>query len=136
MKTNLNTIAAFLAAAIWADGVYDLTEKDIVDQVAEVYNLQSEELHAAVNTWIDKLESMSEDEVNEELSILGVDVPEDEKGILFECVLEIVLADSKLTHSEVATLLAVADLLCVEQADAVLLLADMIKEAEDIEVAY
>ena len=39
MKTSIDTIAAFTAASIWADGVYDEAEKIAVEEVAESLEL-------------------------------------------------------------------------------------------------
>lgn len=44
MKSDIKNVAAFLAVAIWADGVYAEEEKMILAEIAEVLNVEESEL--------------------------------------------------------------------------------------------
>ena len=49
MKTSLENIAAIIAAAIWADGVYDPAEEITVEEIAEALELDEAKFKEAVN---------------------------------------------------------------------------------------
>ena len=136
MKTDIKIIAAFLAAAMCADGVCDLNEEEMLVSIAESYELPATELQEAVRVWTDKFEGLSHEERMNSLSLQGIDVPAAEKPIVFDCVLEILMADSILNRSEVNFMLAVAEQLCIFPADAVLLLADYIRHCPELSVEY
>lgn len=54
---------------------------------------------------------------------------------MFEAVLQMVLADGVIDEDKVNNLLAIADALGMEAAQAVLLLCDMVKTEPDLQVA-
>lgn len=136
MKTKLNSLAALLSAAVWADGEYVEAEKEAVAEVADALEIAPEELEAAVSTEVSKISGMDEEALSEYLLDAGEAVDESEAGIVFEALLQVVLADSELSRSEVSTLLSVAEAIGVEVEDAVLMLADMVKTEEDIEIDF
>ncbi|MGM9852016.1 MAG: TerB family tellurite resistance protein [Muribaculaceae bacterium] len=136
MKTKLNSLAALLSAAVWADGEYVEAEKEAVAEVADALEIAPEELEAAVSTEVSKISGMDEEALSEYLLDAGEAVDESEAGIVFEALLQVVLADSELSRSEVSTLLSVAEAIGIEAEDAVLMLADMVKTEEDIEIDF
>lgn len=136
MKTKLNSLAALLSAAVWADGEYVEAEKEAVAEVADALEIAPEELEAAVSTEVSKISGMDEEALSEYLLDAGEAVDESEAGIVFEALLQVVLADSELSRSEVSTLLSVAEAIGIEVEDAVLMLADMVKTEEDIEIDF
>ncbi|MGM9844650.1 MAG: TerB family tellurite resistance protein [Muribaculaceae bacterium] len=136
MKTKLNSLAALLSAAVWADGEYVEAEKEAVAEVADALEIAPEELEAAVSTEVSKISGMEEEALSEYLLDAGEAVDESEAGLVFEALLQVVLADSELSRSEVSTLLSVAEAIGIEAEDAVLMLADMVKTEEDIEIDF
>lgn len=136
MKTKLNSLAALLSAAVWADGEYVEAEKEAVAEVADALEIAPEELEAAVSAEVSKISGMDEEALSEYLLDAGEAVDESEAGIVFEALLQVVLADSELSRSEVSTLLSVAEAIGIEVEDAVLMLADMVKTEEDIEIDF
>ncbi len=136
MKTKLNSLAALLSAAVWADGEYVEAEKEAVAEVADALEIAPEELEAAVSAEVSKISGMDEEALSEYLLDAGEAVDESEAGIVFEALLQVVLADSELSRSEVSTLLSVAEAIGIEAEDAVLMLADMVKTEEDIEIDF
>lgn len=136
MKTKIDSLAALLSAAVWADGEYVEAEKEAVAEVADALEIAQEELEAAVSTEVSKISGMDEEALSEYLLDAGEAVDESEAGIVFEALLQVVLADSELSRSEVSTLLSVAEAIGIEAEDAVLMLADMVKTEEDIEIDF
>ena len=136
MKTKLNSLAALLSAAVWADGEYVEAEKEAVAEVADALEIAPDELEAAVSAEVSKVSGMDEEALSEYLLDAGEAVDESEAGIVFEALLQVVLADSELSRSEVSTLLSVAEAIGIEAEDAVLMLADMVKTEEDIEIDF
>lgn len=136
MKTKLNSLAALLSAAVWADGEYVEAEKEAVAEVADALEIAPDELEAAVSAEVSKISGMDEEALSEYLLDAGEAVDESEAGIVFEALLQVVLADSELSRSEVSTLLSVAEAIGIEVEDAVLMLADMVKTEEDIEIDF
>lgn len=134
MKTSLENTAKFIAAAIVADGRYDEAEEIALAEIAEAMEYDAEALKAAVETEVKVLETSKN--VKEYLCIASTEVAEGENNIIFEALLELVLVDGILTSEEVETLLEAAELLAIPQAEAVLMLADMIKEEPETKIEF
>ena len=76
MNTDIKHIAALVATSIWADGEYDAAEKIVVAEIADAFELGAEEFAAAVEAELAVVEPMTEEEVDNVLSIataLGID---------------------------------------------------------------
>lgn len=136
MKTNINTIAAFISAAIWADDVYDEAEKIAVEEIADALKLDEAEFKSAIDENLAKVRSMSADEASEYLRIASDDVDDEEIGILYEAAMQIVITDNKLSYTEVDNLLFIAEVLGIEDTMAVMLLADMVKTEPELEIVF
>ncbi len=136
MKTNIQNIAAIISTAIWADGTYDPAEKVTVEEIAEALELDLDAFKAEVEKQIQKVEALSEEEANAFLLDAAQGVDDDEIGIVFEAAMQMLLCDGVLSRDEVTNLLAIADALGIAAEDAVLLLADMVKEEEELEIDF
>lgn len=134
MKTELNKVAAFIATAIWADGEYDEAEKVTVAEIADALDFNEEEFSAAVDKCIEEVKPMDDEAVNQYLINAAVDIDEEDANIIFEAALEIVLVDGVLSPDEVTNLLSMADALGIETEQAVLMLADMVKEEPELKI--
>ena len=136
MKTDIKTIASFIATAIWADGVYDEAEKIAVSEIGEALEFDEKEFNDAVLNAVEEIKDLDEDAANEYLQKAADAVDDEEIGIVFETALEIVLADGVLSEDEVSELLAMATALGISDEMAILLLADMVKEEPDLIVSF
>jgi DnaJ-domain-containing protein 1 len=134
MKTSIENIAAVVAAAIWADGVYDPAEKITVEEIAEALELDEKAFKAAVDKQVKALEKMSENQANAALKDAAEAVDDEEIGIVFEAAMQMLLADSELSRAEVSNLLVIAEALGIEDEDAILMLADMVKTEPDLTI--
>lgn len=134
MKTNVKDLANILAAAIWADGVFDEAEQVVLDEIQDALELDKAEFEKAMQEALDAIEDASEDKANEILETSADAVADDEVGVIYEAAMQLVLADGVLKHDEVETLLVISDMLGIDDADAVLLLADLVKTDEDVTV--
>lgn len=134
MKTKIENIATIIAVAIWADGEYDPAEEVTVEEIAEALELDLETFKAEVDNQVKAFEKMSGEQANSILIKAAGGVEDEEVGIVFEAAMQMFLADGELSRSEVSNLLVVAEALGIETEDAILLLADMVKEEEDLEV--
>ena len=136
MKTKLENIATIIAAAIWADGVYDPAEKVTVEEIAEALELDEAAFKAAVEKQLEALEKMSDNQANAAMLDAAESVDDEEIGIVFEAAMQMLLADSELSRAEVGNLLVIADALGIEAEDAILLLADMVKEEPELSINF
>ncbi|MBR5984463.1 MAG: TerB family tellurite resistance protein [Bacteroidales bacterium] len=134
MKTSIENIATFLAAAIMADGKYDEAEKIALGEIAEAFELKEEELINAVDAEIANQEKLADKKLKEHLCVASTFVEGEENMYIFEAALELILVDGVLTADEVNVMFDVADVLAISQSDAVLMLADMAKEEPELEV--
>lgn len=134
MKTNVKDLATILSAAIWADEVFDEAEQIALDEIQDALELDKAEFEAAMQSELDAMETASEDEVNEKLQKAADAIDDDEVGVVYEAAMQIVAADGVVNHDEVETLLVISDALGIDDADAVLLLLDMVKNDEDVTV--
>ena len=136
MNTDIKNLAAVLATVVWADGVYEEAEKVAVEEIAEALELDNAELTAAVETALGEVENMNEEQVNEYILNNSAEIDEEEAEIVFEAALQIAIVDGVLGVEEVDNLLAVASALGIDDARAVLLIIDLAKEEEELELAF
>ena len=134
MKTNNENVAKFLAVAIMADGNYDEAEKIALTEIAEAFELDADALVEAVETEVRTVERLSDAKLKEYLCVASTEVVEGENNFIFEALLELVLADGILASEEVEILLECANLLAIPQSEAVLMLADMVKDEPEMEI--
>ena len=136
MKTNIKNLATILATTIWADGEYDEAEKISVEEIAEAFELDVNELLAAVNAEVEAISAMDEEKVNEVLLQNAAEVDEEEAELVLQAVLQIATVDGVLCEEEVDNILSIASALGVNEARAVLMLADLVKDEPELEVVF
>ena len=134
MKTRIEDIATIIAAAIWADNVYDEAEKITVEEIADALDLNEAAFKKAVDAQVKALSKMSDNHANAALMDAAEAVDDDEIGIVYEAAMQMLLADGELSASEVSNLLVVANALGIEEEMAILLLADMVKTEPELEI--
>lgn len=134
MNTDIRHIAALVATSIWADGEYDAAEKIVVEEIADAFELNAEELSAAVEQELDVIKPMNEDEVNEYILEHSAEVEDEEAEILLQAVLQVVVVDGVLGEEEVENVLSIASALGIDDSRAVLMLADLVKEETELQI--
>jgi uncharacterized tellurite resistance protein B-like protein len=134
MKTNISNIVPFIAVSIWADGVYEEVEKETLSEIADALELDEQSFVKEVEEYVEKIKDASEEEVNSLLSAAGEAVADDERFLVFEVVLEMILCDRVMTREESENLVAMAEALKIEMADALLLVADMVKSEPEMDI--
>lgn len=134
MNTEIKNIAALVATSIWADGQYDEAEKIVVGEIADAFELDAAAFAAAVEAELAVIEPMNEDEVNAYILERSADVDDDEAEMLLQAVLQVVIVDGLLGEEEVENVLSIASALGINDARAVLMLADLVKEEPELEV--
>ena len=134
MKTKLEHIATIIAAAVYADGVYDPAEEVTVEEIAEALELDEAKFKEAVEKLAKAFDGVSQNQAHAALLDAAEAVDDNEIGIVFEAAMQMLLADGELSRSEVSNLLVIADALGIEAEDAILMLADMIKEEPELAI--
>lgn len=134
MNTDIRHIAALVATSIWADGEYDAAEKIVVEEIADAFELNAEELSAAVEQELDAIKPMNEDEVNEYILEHSAEVEDEEAEMLLQAVLQVVIVDGVLGEEEVENVLSIASALGIDDSRAVLMLADLVKEEPELQI--
>ena len=134
----IKNVAAFLAVAIWADGVYSEEENEVLTDIAEALGVDSATLIQQVQEAVNTLEGKDDDAVQEYLIDNASAIEEDETKRLLQCAIEIVMADNVVTVDEVQVLFDLADAMGgeVEHADVTLMLLDLVKYSPEIEVEF
>lgn len=136
MKTDIKNLAAFLAAAIWADGEYDEAEKIVLGEIADAMELCKDSLTTETEAAIAEFQQMDEDKVNEYLIEKSAEVDEEEAPLVYMAVMQIVTTDGILAVEEVEILLSIASSLGIEESYAMLLLIDLVKEEPELELKF
>ena len=138
MKSDIKNVAAFLAVAIWADGVYSEEENEMLTDIAEALGIDSTTLIQQVQEAVNALEEKDDDAVQEYLIDNAAAIEEDEAKTLLQCAIEIVIADNVVSVDEVQVLFDLADAMGgeVEHADVTLMLLDLVKYSPEIEVEF
>lgn len=138
MKSEIKNVAAFLAVAIWADGVYSEEETEIIADIAEALGVDLKELAQHVGEAVKSLEDKDDDAVQKFLVANASAIDEDESKKLLQCAIEIVMADNVISADEVQVIFDLADAMGgdVEHADVALMLVDLVKYSPEIEVEF
>lgn len=137
MKSDIKNVAAFLAVAIWADGVYAEEEETILSEIAEVLNVEESELTENVDEALKVLQDKDDEAVQTYIIENASALDEEDVKVLMLCAIEIVLADDVIARDEVQVLFDLADATgSVEHTDVALMLADLVKYNPDIEIEF
>lgn len=136
MNTDIKHIAAIAATAIWADGEYDEAEKIVLEEVAEALELDTEALTAEVEAALAEIEPMDEEQVYNYILEHSAEVDDDEAGILYQVALQIITVDGVVGVEEIENVLAIANALGLNEAEAVLAFAELVREEPELELAY
>lgn len=134
MKTDIKVTARLMASILVAGGEYGEQEQAIVLEVAEALQYKEDDFFSAVEAALDEVEALDEDKLNTTIKEQAALVADEEIGLVFESALELSLADRVLTISEAEMLHAIAEALGISAPMATLLIADMLKEEDDIEI--
>lgn len=134
MKTKLEHIATIIAAAVWADGVYDPAEEITVEEIAEALELDEKLFKEAVEKLAKAFDGVTQNQAHAALLDAAEAVDDEEIGIVFEAAMQMLLADSELSRAEVSNLLVIAEALGIEEEDAILMLADMVKTEPELTI--
>lgn len=134
MKTNIKNIAAFLASAIWADQEYGEAEKAAVIDIEKALELEG--LDAAVTAEIEAIKDKDGEAVSAYLVKAAEGVDDEEIAYVFEAVMQMILCDGIFAYSESSNLLTIADALGLEHEYVLLMIVDMVKGAQEIEVIF
>lgn len=130
MKTDHRTFAAFLAAAVWADGEYDENEKQFLFDLGADMELPT--IPVVVEKEIKATEKMTEEEINSHLEKAAKHVFKGEEEGVLTLVLHMLCADAVLTQDEIENFMAFADILGVDEERAGAILDEFVDEEEDL----
>lgn len=136
MKTDIKTIASFIAAAVWADAEYNEAEKEAVKEVAEALEFKEDEFVKCVDGEIARIKKYSAEKATEYIVEAAEKVDDEEIGILMEAVLQVIISDNVLSYDEMTNLLAMADALDLEHQFVMLMVADLVKTEPELEVSF
>lgn len=136
MKTDIKHIAAITATAIWADGEYDAAEKIVVEEIAEALELDATAFTLEVEAALAEVEPMNEEQVNNYILEHSAEVEDEEAIVLYEAALQVITVDGIVGVEELENLLSFASALGINEAQAALLFAEIVKEDPEFELAY
>ena len=134
MNTDIKHIAALVATSIWADGEYDAAEKIVVEEIADAFELNAEELAAAVEAELAVIEPMDEEAVEAYILEHSAEVDDDEAEMLLQAVLQVVIVDGVIGEEEIENVLSIASALGINESRAVLMLADLVKDEPELQI--
>ena len=135
MNTDIKHIAALVATSIWADGEYDAAEKIVVEEIADAFELNADDFTAAVEAELAVIEPMDEEAVEAYILEHSAEVDDDEAEMLLQAVLQVVIVDGVLGEEEVENVLSIASALGIDDSRAVLMLADLVKDEPELQIA-
>ncbi len=136
MKTDIKTIASLVSSIVWCDGEYSEVERETTDEIIEALELPADEFKKLIEEANASTEKMNDELIAKYLEQTASQVDEEDVPIVFEALMQMALCDGVLTGDEVDNLLSIADALGMDQATAVLLLCDMVKEEPELEISF
>ena len=136
MKTDIKTLASLVSTIVWCDGEYSEVERETTEEIIEALELPADEFKKLIEDANVSSEKLDEEEITKIMEQAAAQVDGEETSVVFEVLMQMALCDGVLTADEVDNLLAIADALGMEQATAVLLLCDMVKEEPELEISF
>ena len=136
MKTDIKTLASLVSTIVWCDGEYSEVERETTEEIIEALELPADEFKKLIEDANVSSEKLDEEEITKIMEQAAAQVDGEEKSVVFEVLMQMALCDGELTADEVDNLLAIADALGMEQATAVLLLCDIVKEEPELEISF
>ena len=133
-KSDVKSVAAFIAAAIWADNQYDDAEKSVVNEIAKAFKM--EDLPSAVETELDIIKTYDGQGIVGNLKTAGEGVKGNDNMYIFEAVMYVLLSDNILSYQESCNLMTAADILGLDKNIALLMLADKVKDEPLMKVEF
>ena len=108
--------------------------ENAIVNVASVNGVGYNTFAAAVEAELAVVEPMNEEEVNAYILEHSAEVDDEEAEMLLQAVLQVVIVDGVLGEEEVDNVLSIASALGIDDARAVLMLADLVKEEPELQV--
>ncbi len=128
MKTDVKYFAQFIAAAIWADGDFQETEKCMLREIQLGFDLPI----ADVEYILAEYNSLSEEQVSDSLIEAAKNVDPSERMMILDIVLQFIISDGVLSVNEVSNYYSLASILGVTEDEADQLLDETIETYGDI----
>lgn len=136
MITKPNTIASLLAACIWADGEYSEVERITADEIADAFELPEKDFQKYMTAALVEVQNLSPEAATTYAVKHAEKVDPEERGEVYQALMQMMLCDSVLTAGEVYNLLAMAEALDIDRETAILMLCDMVKTEPELEVSF
>ena len=136
MKTDIKTLASLVASIVWCDGEYSEVERETTEEIIEALELPADEFRKLIEEAQQETANLEDETITEYLEKAADAVDPEEVGIVYEALMQMALCDGVLTGNEVDNLMLVADVLGMDQATAILLLCDMVKEEPELEISF
>lgn len=130
----MDKVAAFIATAVWADGVVEEAERTAVGEIADALGFDEKAFNEAVDKHGEQVKDLDDEQLKQYLVEAAVDVDEEDAETLLECAMQVVICDGVLAADEAGDLLRMADALGVDTERLLLMFADLVKSEPELEV--
>lgn len=132
---KIEVLSAFISGAALAEnGTFDEVQKATVSTIASELKLDAASLFAAIDKEIAKQQKLSAEEFDAYFAELAEEISAEEALIIFEICIEIVLSDGILCKDEAILLLSFGEVLKIEGANLILMIAHMVRETPELEI--
>ena len=129
MKFDMKNMAAFVAATLWTDGIYDQEEKAAVADIAKNYEFDAEAFIECVQNTFDEMNNIKASDMDDYLKKMAEDVTgEEEAYAIYDAILQTMLIDKVFSVDEYGNLLAFAQILDIDLAKAMLIVTDRVQK--------
>jgi len=133
---ELTKVAAFLAGAALIDKLPEAELNEVIEPMADALELDAKKLLPLVESEFKKLEAMDDDKFHPYFVEQGKGLDYDDAAAIFQCCIQITLANGELCKAEAETLMAFAEVLNIDHADALLFVADIVKDDPELDVSF
>ena len=129
MKFEMKNMAAFVAATLWTDGVYDTEEKAAVAEIAKRYEFEEQAFIACVQNTFDEMNNIDASDMDDYLDKMAEGISgEQEAYAIYDAILQTMLIDKVFSVDEYGNLLAFAQILDLDLAKAMLIVTDLVQK--------
>lgn len=135
-KLHLN-IAKLATAAMLANGTIDKGELEIAKDLASDLEVKWEEFKAEIDKTQKEIDTLKDDdEFDKYVEKIASQIPEDERGFVFEAMTHIMLADNTFDSDELIVLSTIADSLSLSADEIISTIAFVVNNKEGLKVNF
>lgn len=136
MEKLHQNIAKLVTAAMMANGTVDKGELEIAKDLASDLEIKWEDFKAEIENAQKEIDALKDDDFDKYVEKIASQIPDDEKGFVFEAVTHVMLADNSFDSDELIVLSTIADTLQLSSDEIISTIAFIVNNKDGLKVNF